>query len=245
MYSPSPKDEAHEYSVYRGLLNHCLTGALLCTLVLTLIHETVRAFISLTEKINDDRYTLEGSSYSVTFQHCLMAFLHVFRVYVCCLLVMSLMTYNVWIFLTIGLGSGVGYLLIRSLILHLLNKRRKRSFNTCQIPTTFSKFQPLCSTPNRNIETSMLAASHLTLSHDFMAALRERRSSKNVLSGTLGSADLALQWDYTDNMAEDLEPNNWIRQSNWDGSLEMLDAGYVGGDSLEHSVSFAMYVSVV
>ncbi|XP_062575639.1 uncharacterized protein LOC134237552 [Saccostrea cucullata] len=224
--------------------NEGLIGALLCTLVLTLFHETMRAFISLTEKFNIDRYMLEGGSYTVTFRHCLLAFLHVFRVYVCCLLVMSLMTYNVWIFLTIGLGSGVGYLLIRPLVLHLLNKRRKQPIRTCQKPT-FAKSQPLCSTPNKNIETSMLAASALTLSYDFMTALRERRSSKSVLSGTLGSADLALQWDYTSNMVEDLEPNNWIRQPNWDGSVEMLDAGYVGGDSPEHSVSFAMYVSVV
>lgn len=168
-----------------------------------------------------------------------MAFLHVFRVYVCCLLVMSLSTMNVWIILTLGLGSGVGYLLIRPLIFYLVHKHRTNNGTNNTTWTVISP-EPLSSTPKS------FSIPRLTMSRDLMEALRERRISKSLLSGTVGSADVSLQWDFTGNVTEDLEPNNWIRQSQWDGSLEMLDTGYVGGDSPDCSaVSFTMYVSVV
>lgn len=176
----------------------------------------------------------------MTFQHCLMAFLHVFRVYVCCLLVMSLSTMNVWIILTLGLGSGVGYLLIRPLIFYLLHKHHRTNNGTNSTKWTVITPEPLSSTPKS------FSVPRLTMSRDLMDALRERRISKSLLSGTVGSADVSLQWDFAGNVSEDLEPNNWIRQSQWDGSLEMLDTGYVGGDSPDCSaVSFTMYVSVV
>lgn len=216
-----------------------LVGALIVTLILCLINETLHAFICFAESINASRYITEGWIYSVTFQHCLMAFLHVFRVYVCCLLVMSLSTMNVWIILTLGLGSGVGYLLIRPLIFYLLHKHRTHNRTNNTTWTVISP-EPLSSTPKS------FSIPRLTMSRDLMEALRERRISKSLLSGTVGSADVSLQWDFTGNVTEDLEPNNWIRQSQWDGSLEMLDTGYVGGDSPDCSaVSFTMYVSVV
>lgn len=162
----------------------------------------------------------------MTFQHCVLAFLHIFRVYICCLLVMSLFTWNTWIVLTLGLGSGVGYLLIRPLILCLLHKQR-RTFTLASNHTTDDNSttgEPLCSTPNTDIDTS--------------ASI-----SKDLLSETIESTDLTLQWDY---MTVDLEPNIWIPQSNWDGSTEMLDTGCVGRNSPEHStVSCTMYMSVV
>lgn len=176
----------------------------------------------------------------MTFQHCLMAFLHVFRVYVCCLLVMSVSTMNVWIILTLGFGSGVGYLLIRPLIFYLLHKHHRTNNGTNNTKWTIISTEPLSSTPKS------FSVPRLTMSRDLMDALRERRISKSLLSGTVGSADVSLQWDFAGNVSEDLEPNNWIRQSHWDGSLEMLDTGYVGGDSPDCSaVSFTMYVSVV
>ncbi|XP_078317888.1 uncharacterized protein LOC144617477 isoform X2 [Crassostrea virginica] len=219
----------HEWSTTDPL---GLFGALVCTLTLCLVHETLHAFISFNENLNTSRFRIEGCSYPVTFQHCLMAFLHVFRVYVCSLLVMSLFTMNVWVVLTIGLASGVGYLIIRPLVFCLMYKQRPKRF-----AMVFSKPPPLSSTPNK----AGTLTPHMTLSRDLMEALRERRISKSLLSGCNGSTEPSLQWDFTGNIADDLEPNNWIRQSSWDGSLEMLDVGYVGGDSPECSaVSFTI-----
>lgn len=67
-----------------------------------------------------------------------------------------------------------------------------------------------------------------------------------MLSGIVGFVDVFLQWDFMGNVIEDLELNNWICQLQWDGFLEMLDIGYVGGDFLDcFVVFFIMYVFVV
>lgn len=105
-----------------------------------------------------------------------MAFLHVFRVYVCCLLVMSLSTMNVWIILTLGFGSGVGYLLIRPLIFYLLHKHHRTNNGTNNTKWTIISTEPLSSTPKS------FSVPRLTMSRDLMDALREKRISKSLFS---------------------------------------------------------------
>lgn len=56
--------------------------------------------------------------------------LHMLRVGFTMLVMLSLMTYNIWFLLTQALGSGLGYFILRPLILTLLTKWLKSKRKT-------------------------------------------------------------------------------------------------------------------
>ncbi|XP_059163028.1 protein SLC31A2-like [Physella acuta] len=107
----------------------CFVLAILLALLLVLLHEVIIFSLHV------DVYILgqpKLSKRQVIFIQVRRSLLHMLRVGFTMMVMLSLMTYNIWFLLTQALGSGLGYFILRPLILTLLTKwlKRKRKTST-------------------------------------------------------------------------------------------------------------------
>lgn len=100
-----------------------LISALLASVVIAMFYEGVSYYGLVRQTVNKERMrssTVKKSS--KIFQHTHKTFLHMLQVTIGYVLMLCVMTYNIWMLVSVAVGAGIGHFLVRPLVVFIVFK---------------------------------------------------------------------------------------------------------------------------